>query len=74
MDDEETLTAYHEAGHAVIGYALGGVVDSLQLGGEADDQLPRRFGECRIRWGRVDPHRRLASATRSSNGPGRSRC
>ena len=56
MEDEETLTAYHEAGHAVIGYALGGVVDSLQLGGESDDQSPRRFADCRIRWGRVDPH------------------
>jgi hypothetical protein len=56
LEDEETLTAYHEAGHAVIGYALGGVVDSIQLGGEANEKLPRRFGECRIRWGRVDPH------------------
>ena len=56
MDDDETLSAYHEAGHAVIAYALGGAVDSIQLGGEADDRLPRRFGECRIHWGRVDPH------------------
>lgn len=56
LDDEETLTAYHEAGHAVIGYALGGCVDSLQLGGEADDHMPKRFGDCRIVWGRVDPN------------------
>lgn len=55
MDDEETQTAYHEAGHAVIAYALGGVVESLQLGGESDDHLPERFGDCRIHWGRVDP-------------------
>jgi hypothetical protein len=55
LDDEETLTAYHEAGHAVVGYALGGDIESLQLGGEADHDLPARFGDCRINWGRVDP-------------------
>ncbi len=33
MDDDETLTAYHEAGHAVIAYALGGTVDSLAVVG-----------------------------------------
>ena len=55
MDDDETLTAYHEAGHAVIGYALGGQIDGMQLGGEADGWLPDRFGDCRVNWGRVDP-------------------
>lgn len=52
--DEETLTAYHESGHAVIAYTLGGTVEGMQLGGEADDWLPARFGDCRIRWGQVD--------------------
>jgi hypothetical protein len=56
MDDDETITAYHEAGHAVVGYALGATIDSMQLGGEADDWLPRRFGECRVNWGKVDPN------------------
>ena len=56
MDDEEIFTAYHEAGHAVVAYALGATIESVQLGGEADDWLPERFGECRIRWGRVDPN------------------
>lgn len=55
MDDDDTLTAYHESGHAVVGYALGGTVESIQLGGEADDWLPERFGDCRIQWGRVEP-------------------
>ena len=55
LDDEETWTAYHEAGHAVVGYALGGAIESLQLGGEGDPELPARFGDCRINWGRVDP-------------------
>ncbi len=49
-DSDEVLTAYHEAGHAVIAYALGGTVHSVQLGGEADDWLPERFGDCRIHW------------------------
>jgi hypothetical protein len=56
LDDDETLTAYHESGHAVIAYALGGHIASMQLGGEADDWLPQRFGDCRIAWGRVDPN------------------
>ena len=54
IDDDETLTAYHEAGHAAIGYALGAKIESVQLGG--DDELPLRFGDCRVNWGRVDPH------------------
>ena len=52
--DDETLTAYHESGHAVVAYALGGTVQGMQLNGEADDWLPARFGECRIQWGRVE--------------------
>ena len=56
LDDDEIWTAYHESGHAVIGYALGGQVGSIQLGGDADDWLPERFGDCRISWGRVDPN------------------
>ncbi|TWU56788.1 hypothetical protein Poly51_27050 [Rubripirellula tenax] len=55
-DDDETLTAYHEAGHAVVAYALGANVDSMQLWGEADDYLPERFGDCRVNWGTVDPN------------------
>lgn len=55
MHDEETLSAYHEAGHAVIGFALGARIESVQLWGEADDFLPERFGDCRVNWGRVDP-------------------
>ena len=55
MDDEETLTAYHEAGHAVIGYLLGGRIESVCLGDDGDDELPRRFGDCRVNWGPVDP-------------------
>ena len=43
--DEETLTAYHESGHAVVAYALGGTIEGMQLGGEADDWLPERYGE-----------------------------
>lgn len=56
MDEEETWTAYHEAGHAVIAFALGGEVDWMQLGGEADQWLPERYGDCRINWGKIDPN------------------
>lgn len=50
MHDEDTLTAYHEAGHAVVGYFLGGDIEQIQLSGFEEDTLPRRFGECRVRW------------------------
>ncbi len=53
--DDETLTAYHEAGHAVVAHSLGATVESMQLWGEADDYLPERFGDCRVNWGPVDP-------------------
>ncbi|WP_168566478.1 cell division protein FtsH [Crateriforma spongiae] len=56
MDCEEELSAYHEAGHAVVAHALGGEIESVQLGGEADSWLPERFGDCRINWGPVDPN------------------
>lgn len=55
VDDEETITAYHEAGHAVIGFLLGGTIESVGLYAEADDWLPERFGDCHVNWGRVDP-------------------
>ncbi|WP_145176040.1 cell division protein FtsH [Rubripirellula lacrimiformis] len=54
--DDETLTSYHEAGHAVVAHSLGATVDSMQLWGEADDWLPERFGDCRVNWGPVDPN------------------
>ena len=53
MDNTEILTAWHEAGHAVIGYALGGRIESVSLGGEANDWLPERFGDCIVNWGPV---------------------
>lgn len=57
MHDDDTLTAYHEAGHAVVAYALGAAVEQVQLGGFDDtEELPRRFGDVRVNWGRVDPH------------------
>ncbi len=54
MDDDETLTAYHEAGHAVVGYVLGGRIESISLGGDGSGDLPRRFGDCRVDWGPID--------------------
>ncbi|MEL6107081.1 MAG: cell division protein FtsH [Planctomycetota bacterium] len=53
--DTDTVTAYHEAGHAVVGYALGGEIESIGLYAEADEWLPERFGDCHVNWGRVDP-------------------
>lgn len=52
--DDDSLTAYHEAGHAVIGFVLGGQIESVGLYAEADDWLPERFGDCLVNWGRVD--------------------
>jgi len=59
-DEEETITAYHEAGHAIVGCALGARIDSVSLSqasqfDDGDDGLPPRFGDCLVNWGRVDP-------------------
>ncbi|SMP77617.1 hypothetical protein SAMN06265222_12360 [Neorhodopirellula lusitana] len=56
-DEDETHTAYHEAGHAIVGCALGAQIDSVSLSQASayDDALPRRFGDCLVNWGRVDP-------------------
>ncbi len=54
-DDDETITAYHEAGHVVVAYALGAEIETVSLWGEADEYLPERFGDVRINWGPVLP-------------------
>ncbi|MEM6330852.1 MAG: cell division protein FtsH [Planctomycetota bacterium] len=76
-DDDDTLTAYHEAGHAVVGYALGAAIEAVELDdgvswhdghigdGDGDDggSLPRRFGHCKVNWGRVDASQAGPAAT-----------
>ncbi|EKK00469.1 MAG TPA: cell division protein FtsH [Rhodopirellula baltica] len=59
-DDDELVTAYHEAGHAIVGCALGAQIDRVTLSqasifDDEDGDLPRRFGDCIVNWGRVDP-------------------
>ena len=38
----------------MVGYALGGRIDRIQLGEEMDDNLPQAFGACLINWGPVN--------------------
>lgn len=45
------LTAYHEAGHAVVAHLLGGVVRQITLEPE-DDEGPERFGDTQVLWRR----------------------
>lgn len=45
------LTAYHEAGHAVVAHMLGGVVSRVTIEPENDDG-PERFGDTEVRWPR----------------------
>ena len=54
-DDDDTLTAYHEAGHVVVGCLLGARIDEVRLGSMIEDCLPNHFGDCLINWGRADP-------------------
>ncbi|MCA9216349.1 MAG: hypothetical protein KDB27_24945 [Planctomycetales bacterium] len=49
MDDDIQLTAYHEAGHAVMAWYLGGVVERLTISPDTDDG-PSRFGDTRVVW------------------------
>ncbi|WP_153555836.1 M50 family metallopeptidase [Roseimaritima sediminicola] len=45
----ETLTAYHESGHALMASLLGGRVQSVTIEPD-DDDGPRRHGDTRILW------------------------
>ena len=51
---DQTWTAYHEAGHAVVAWALGATIDQVSLWAASAyddvDDGPRRFGDCRVRW------------------------
>ncbi len=53
---ELEFTAYHEAGHAIIGAMLGGRVRSVTLEPPGDDS-PERYGDTQIEWlmAGVDP-------------------
>lgn len=77
IDDDETITAYHEAGHAVIAWALGARVTALGLSQATEfdddpDGLPRSFGQCHISWGRVaaeSPDQKMRELMTSLAGP-----
>lgn len=45
----DELTAYHEAGHAVVAMQLGAAVLSMSIDPD-DDDGPRRYGEIEIGW------------------------
>lgn len=49
MDDELTLTAYHEAGHAVVAAHAGGRVLSVTIAPDWDDG-PARTGDLQVAW------------------------
>jgi ATP-dependent Zn protease len=49
MDDCDELTAYHEAGHALMAIALGGQILHVSIEPNKDDG-PQRFGESIVKW------------------------
>ncbi|MFT5303049.1 MAG: ATP-dependent Zn protease [Mariniblastus sp.] len=49
MEEIETLTAYHESGHAVISVLMGGQVDEVSIS-PPDDDGPNRYGHTITRW------------------------
>lgn len=49
QSDTETLTAYHEAGHALMAVACGGRIVHVSIVPPDDDGLPR-FGESIVQW------------------------
>ena len=58
MTDPE-IVAYHEAGHALVAWQLGGRVRLVTIDPENDDG-PAREGGTEIRWRRSDGDRELA--------------
>ncbi len=53
------LTAYHEAGHALMAVLLGGRVKQVTIDPDNDDG-PKRFGDTQIRWRSGIPERKFA--------------
>jgi len=49
MDQEEQVTAWHEAGHAVMAVLCGGRIEHVSLEPAWDDG-PQRYGETITRW------------------------
>lgn len=47
--DEDELTAYHEAGHAVVALVYGGKIVRLSVEPENDDGI-NRYGESIVQW------------------------
>ena len=51
-EDTETLTAYHEAGHAIMAVSYGGRIIHVSIDPPDDDGL-KRFGESIVQWPRA---------------------
>lgn len=56
------LTAYHEAGHALVAVLLGGRVRQVTIDPDNDDG-PRRSGDTQIRWRSGIPEQKFAEIT-----------
>lgn len=63
VDEAEELTAYHEAGHAIVSLLLGGRVRMVTIAPDRDDG-PERYGNTEVLWRRASlDSRRMAQAT-----------
>ena len=51
-EDTETLTAYHEAGHAIMAISYGGRIIHVSID-PPDDEGLKRFGESIVQWPRA---------------------
>lgn len=56
------LTAYHEAGHALVAYLLGGKIKQVTIEPDHDDG-PERSGDTQVRWRRGLSDREFAQKT-----------
>ena len=56
-DSDETLTAYHEAGHAVVAHLLGGEVQSVSIEDSFDSES-NRLGDTAVLWRGLDERER----------------
>ena len=49
-DDQLELTAYHEAGHVVMGVMLGAEIRSASIVADFDSEEAPRYGACELAW------------------------
>ncbi len=67
MDLDEEVTAWHEAGHAMMAVLCGGVIERVTIE-PPDDEGPARYGDTVTRWSGLSERQMVEAEIRVSLG------